>query len=179
MVAGIPRNNVSTDKNEWCTPIDLYNKLDSEFHFTIDAACKNGNCLCPYGFFHEVFHEGEPPKDALKLDWLNQHDVDGKLLKPNIFLNPPYGRGVIKEFVRKAYLESTQGAVVVCLLPFSGASWFTDYCLHAAEIRILGRVKYIGFAADGTLIKNSPTFDSCVVIFKPGYHEAKLSKFMW
>jgi len=165
MVAGIPRNNVSTDKNEWCTPIDLYEKLDAEFHFDLDAAATAENALAPIYISKE--------SNALIQDWCEESGTG------TIFLNPPYGRGVIKEFVRKAYLESTQGAVVVCLLPFSGSSWFTDYCLHAAEIRILGRVKYIGFAADGTLIKNSPTFDSCVVIFKPGYHEAKLSKFMW
>ena len=163
MVAGIPRNNVSTEKDEWCTPIELYKKLDDEFHFNLDAAATFENRL------NNAFFDKD--SDALSREW------GGKFA--TVFLNPPYGRGKIKAFVRKAYLESTAGATVVCLLPFSGASWFTDYCLHAAEIRILGRVKYIGFAADGTLIRNSPTFDSCIVIFKYGYHVARLSKFKW
>jgi phage N-6-adenine-methyltransferase len=172
MVSGIPRNNVSTGKDEWCTPIELYNKLDEEFHFDLDAACTPENCLNRnhYGYGKE--------EDALKQDW-SKFMMDNGEDASVFFLNPPYGRGLIREFVRKAYLESTLGATVVCLLPFSGAKWFTDYCLHAAEIRILGRVKYIGFAADGSLIKNSPTFDSCIVVFRPGYHEAKLSVFRW
>jgi phage N-6-adenine-methyltransferase len=170
MVAGIPRNNVSTNKDEWCTPIELYEKLNEEFHFDLDAACDNKNCLCAYALTKEM--------DSLKHEWAEYTMDNGEPVR-SIFLNPPYGRGQIREFVRKAYLESTLGATVVCLLPFSGASWFTEYCLHAAEIRILGRVKYIGFAADGSLIKNSPTFDSCIVVFKPGYHEAKLSKYRW
>jgi len=170
MVAGIPRTNVSTNKDEWCTPIELYDKLNEEFRFDLDAACDNENCLCAYALTKEM--------DSLKHAWA-EYTMDNGEPARSIFLNPPYGRGVIAEFVKKAFWESLSGATVVCLLPFSGASWFTDYCLHAAEIRILGRVKFIGFAADGSLIKNSPTFDSCVVVFKPGHHEVKLSKFRW
>jgi phage N-6-adenine-methyltransferase len=163
MVAGIPRNNVETEKSEWCTPIDLYNKLDAEFHFNLDAACTNDNCLCKIGLTKE--------NDALTFDWSK--------LGHSIFLNPPYGRGVIESFIKKAYLTSQAGSTVVCLVPLSGASWFRKYCLKADEIRIIGRVKYIGFAADGTLIRNSPTFDSCIVVFRPGEHIARLTEFRW
>jgi len=165
MVAGIPRNNVSTDKNEWCTPLNLYEKLDAEFHFTLDAAATQKNALAPIYISKE--------SNALEQDW---HEESGA---GAIFLNPPYGRGVIEEFVKKAFWESRGGATVVCLLPLSGAKWFKTYCLLADEIRIIGRVKYIGFASDGTLIRNSPTFDSCVVIFRPGIHAAKLTEFEW
>jgi len=168
MVAGIPRTNVSTDKNEWCTPLDLYQKLDAEFHFDVDVACTTENCLCRVGLTER--------ENALKVNWMeHDHLIYGHVF----FMNPPYGRGVIEEFVKKAFWESRDGAVVVCLLPFSGAKWFRRYCLLADEIRIIGRVKYIGFASDGTLIRNSPTFDSCVVIFRPGVHTAKLTEFEW
>jgi len=163
MVAGIPRTNVSTDKNEWCTPLNLYEKLDAEFHFDLDAAATFENRLT------NAFFDKE--SDALHKDW------GGK--ESSVFLNPPYGRGVVEAFVKKAFWESRAGATVVCLLPFSGAKWFRTYCLLADEIRIIGRVKYIGFASDGTLIRNSPTFDSCVVIFRPGVHTAKLTEFEW
>ena len=169
MVAGIPRNNVSNAKSEWCTPLYLYEKLDAEFHFDIDAACTAENCLCKFGFAKEF-------QDALTIDWSNPPDFKKN---PTIFLNPPYGRGVIEAFTKKAFEASQKGATVVCLVPFSGAGWFRKYCLKAYEIRILGRVKYIGFAADGTLIRNSPTFDSCVVVFYPGEHQAKLVDFEW
>jgi phage N-6-adenine-methyltransferase len=172
MVAGIPRKNVSTDKSEWCTPLNLYEKLDAEFHFDLDAACTPENCL---NRNHYGYGKGE---DALKQDW-SKFMMDNGEDASVFFLNPPYGRGVIEAFVKKAFWESRDGATVVCLLPFSGAKWFRTYCLLADEIRIIGRVKYIGFAADGTLIRNSPTYDSCVVIFRPGIHSAKLTVFEW
>lgn len=147
----------------------MYQKLDAEFNFDLDAAATRENALAP-GYFTKE-------DDALKQEWYQDYGEDGCC--KTIFLNPPYGRGVIEAFVKKAFWESRYGATVVCLLPLSGAKWFKKYCLLADEIRIIGRVKYIGFATDGTLIRNSPTFDSCVVIFRPGVHTAKLTEFEW
>ena len=39
--------------------------------------------------------------------------------------------------------------------------------MKAQEIRFIkGRVKFVGYDAEGKQIRNSPTFSSCVVIFK-------------
>lgn len=162
MVAGIPRTNVSNDKSEWCTPMNLYEKLDAEFHFDLDAAATFENRLT------NAFFDKE--SDALTKDW------GGK--GSSIFLNPPYGRGIIEAFVKKAFWESRAGATVVCLLPFSGAKWFRTYCLLADEIRIIGRVKFIGKNLDGTLCTDRPSMqDICVVVFRPGVHVAHLTTF--
>ncbi|MDD5348265.1 MAG: hypothetical protein PHT59_06610, partial [Candidatus Omnitrophica bacterium] len=41
-----------------------------------------------------------------------------------------------------------------------------NYAMKAAEIRFIkGRVRFVGYDAEGNQIKNSPTFSSCVVIF--------------
>jgi hypothetical protein len=41
--------------------------------------------------------------------------------------------------------------------------------MEAQEIRFIeGRVDYIGYDPEGNLIKQSPTFPSCVVIFDLG-----------
>jgi len=163
MVAGIPRNNVSNDKSEWRTPTWLFKKLDDEFHFDLDAAATNENALAPLYFTKE--------DDALKQDWY----VKGQVEK--IFLNPPYGRDVVRSFVREAFWESRSGATVVCLIPFVGSGWFKTYCFRAKEIRIIGRVKYIGYDLEGNKIENSPTFDSCVAVFTPGFHYTRLEVF--
>ncbi len=70
--------------------------------------------------------------------------------------------------MKKAYKESLKGAVVVCLVPVaSDTRWWHDYVMHAQEIRFIrGRVKFIGYDEHGKQIQNSPTFSSCVVIFK-------------
>jgi len=45
--------------------------------------------------------------------------------------------------------------------------------MKAAEIRFIkGRVRFVGYDEEGKQITNSPTFASCVVIFKPPRNEA-------
>jgi len=170
MVSGIPRNNVSTKKDEWQTPPKLFKRLDEEYHFEVDAACSLDNRLCTFGITKEM--------NALSLDWHKLEVAKGRQAK-RFFLNPPYGRGVIDKFVAKAYWESRSGVTTVCLIPFNGSGWFRNYCLHAETIDILGRVKYIGYDLNGKLIDEAPTFDSCVVVFSPGYHKVELRSFVW
>jgi phage N-6-adenine-methyltransferase len=172
MVAGVPRNNVSTAKSEWQTPPKLFKRLDDEFHFDLDIACTRENCLSRN---HYGYTKGD---DALKQDW-NRFMMDNGEEASSFFGNPPYGRGVVEAFVRKAYLETRRVGTAVMLIPFNGSGWFKDYCLHAEEIRIIGRVNFVGYDLEGNLIENSPTFDSCIAIFTPGYHQVKLTAFKW
>lgn len=40
-------SSLFSSKNvEWCTPIDLFNKLDQEFSFDIDLCASDSNFLC-------------------------------------------------------------------------------------------------------------------------------------
>ena len=136
----------------------LFDALDKEFHFTIDAACKEGNCKCPYGKFHEdIFGIGKK-FDSLESTWINQKDVGGNDLPSIIWLNPPYSK--IKQFMKKAYEESLKGAVVVCLIPCrTDTRYWHDYVMKAHEIRLIkGRLKF----GDS---KGSAPFPSCIVIF--------------
>jgi site-specific DNA-methyltransferase (adenine-specific) len=73
--------------------------------------------------------------------------------------------------MKKAYEESLKGAVVVCLVPVaSDTGWWHTYVMKADEIRFVkGRVKFIGYDEQGNPIRNSPTFSSCVVIFRDMY----------
>ena len=63
--------------DNWATPKELYDKLDTEFHFNFDP--------CPYC-------EGEipPEKDGLLIDWGSCN-----------FVNPPYSRRLKEAFVKK------------------------------------------------------------------------------
>lgn len=139
-----------TPKDEWGTPQWLFDLLDREFHFHTDAAAKNRDMAkCPRFF-----------SDALTLNW---NEYPGPF-----FLNPPYSAGNIEAFMWKAWVESTKGCTVVCLVPVaSDTRWWHDWVMKAAEIRFIkGRVKFIGYDEQGNQIRNSPTFSSCVVIFK-------------
>ena len=131
----------SSKTPEWSTPQDFYDKLDREFNFDLDPCSTEDNAKCDNFFTEE--------DNGLEQDW-----------EGSVFMNPPYGR-TIKQWVKKAYLESyKEGVTVVCLLPARTCTqWWHDYCMKAREIRFVkGRLKF----GAGT---NSAPFPSAVVIF--------------
>jgi site-specific DNA-methyltransferase (adenine-specific) len=149
------KEGIKTPKDEWETPDWLFVFLDREFDFRVDAAARKHNTKT--GLYFE---------DALSVDWAHQGGIN-----PSYFLNPPYSAGNISRFMKKAYEESLKGAVVVCLVPVaSDTAWWHTYVMKADEIRFIkGRVKFIGYDEQGKPIRNSPTFSSCVVIFREMY----------
>jgi site-specific DNA-methyltransferase (adenine-specific) len=138
----------SSSGNEWETPDWLWEELDIEFNFDLDAAASEENAKLSFYYTEE--------DDALGQPWYNR--VEGVC---NIWVNPPYGRGIV-EWVRKAYIESQRGATVVVLLPArTDTAWFHDWVLGRAEIRFLrGRLKFSGS-------ENSAPFPSMVVVYRP------------
>ncbi|MGN1346071.1 MAG: phage N-6-adenine-methyltransferase [Eubacteriales bacterium] len=133
----------SSQKEDWTTPQAFYDKLDEEFHFTLDAAASDENHKCGKWFTQD--------QDALKQDWGGE----------TVFLNPPYGRKT-GNFVKKAYEEHCKNNItVVMLLPArTDVAWFHDYILGKAEIRFIrGRLKFGG-------AKNNAPFPSMVAVYR-------------
>lgn len=136
----------SSKKQDYETPQDFFEKLDNEFHFTLDPCADSDNAKCKRYFTIE--HNG------LKQDWSGE----------TVFCNPPYNRK-LKEWVRKAYNESLKpNTTVVMLIPArTDTAYFHDYILPYAEIRFVrGRLKF----GDS---KNAAPFPSMVAIFKNTY----------
>lgn len=132
----------SSKTDLWSTPWDFFEKLNDEFHFTLDPCSTHENAKC---YKHFTIEE-----DGLLQDWGNEV----------VFCNPPYGRQ-IKDWVKKAYDESQKdNTTVVMLIPArTDTIYFHEYIYHKAEIRFIkGRLKF-GDA------KNSAPFPSMVVIF--------------
>jgi len=153
------KSKIVTPKDEWGTPQWLFDLLDQEFHFGCDAAADWKNSKC----FH-LFSERQ--SNALERDWFSEKTTE---LWNNVFyLNPPYSAGNIDKFMAKALEESKKGAVVVCLVPCAtDTRWWYNYAMKAQEIRFIkGRVRFVGYDEEGKQIANSPTFSSCVVIFR-------------
>lgn len=134
--------------DEWETPQWLFDRLNAEFHFDLDAACTVRNCKCKCGIFE---------CDALieRWDWYKRDNL-------SVFLNPPYSR--IGAFMKKAYEESLKGITVVCLIPCrTDTKYWHDYVMKAEEIRFIkGRLK---FTINGVDNGSSAPFPSCVVVF--------------
>ena len=133
----------SSKEEKWATPQDFFDKLNDEFHFTLDAAASPDNAKCANYFTEE--------QDGLAQSWEGH----------TVWCNPPYCRKT-GLWVKKAYEEHQRtGCTVVMLLPSrTDVRWFHDYILGKAEIRFIkGRLKFGGN-------KNSAPFPSLVVIYR-------------
>jgi phage N-6-adenine-methyltransferase len=134
----------SSEKMDWETPQDFFDKLNEEFHFTLDGAASDYNHKCV-----KYFTEAD---NSLIQDWSGE----------TVWLNPPYGRILLPKFVKKAYEEGQKpGTTVVMLIPSrTDTRYFHDYILNKAEIRFLkGRLKFVG-------AKDAAPFPSMVVIYR-------------
>lgn len=138
-------NNVlySSESEVWETPKDLFDKLDTEFHFDIDVCALPFNAKCTTFF--------TPDQDGLKQKW-----------EGVCWMNPPYGRK-IGAWMRKALEAKT---TVVCLVPSrTDTKWWHEYAMKASEIRFVkGRLKF----GDS---KNSAPFPSAIIVFRKKNNE--------
>lgn len=133
----------SSKSDKWATPQDFFNRLNEEFHFTLDPCADEFNHKCEKYFTKE--------QDGLKQDW-GGHTV---------FCNPPYGNKETGLWTQKCYQEAQKpGTTVVLLIPArTDRVSFHEYIYGKAEIRFIkGRLKF----GDG---KNPAPFPSMVVIF--------------
>lgn len=133
---------LSSKSIEWATPQDFYDKLNSEFHFTLDPCANETNAKCTKYYTRS--------EDGLKQDWAGEI----------VFCNPPYGRE-LGEWVRKCRMESWKpNTKVVMLIPArTDTRWFHDHIYNKAEIRFIkGRLKF------GESNCSAP-FPSMIVIF--------------
>ena len=137
----------SSQTDMWETPQYLFDELDREFHFGIDACATPENAKCE-NFFTQK-------EDGLKQKWGGYG---------TIWCNPPYGRQIWR-WVKKAKEEAILGNTVVMLVPArTDTLWFHEYIYKKpnVEIRFVkGRIKFGGSRY------NAP-FPSMIVIFKGG-----------
>ena len=129
----------SSKSDQWDTPQDFYDKLDSIFGFTLDPCSSDTNHKTEYYFTIK--------DDGLTRSW------DGE----RVFMNPPYGREIGK-WVKKA---SEANALVVCLVPArTDTRWWHQYVAGGgADVYFIpGRLKFGNS-------KNSAPFPSAILIY--------------
>jgi phage N-6-adenine-methyltransferase len=131
---------MSSKTDRWATPQWLFDSLNSHYQCTLDVCAVPENAKCSQYF--------TPEQDGLKQQWNGV-----------CWMNPPYGREIVK-WVKKAYESSLEGAVVVALLPARvDTAWFWDYTYNKAKIEFIrGRLKF----GDG---KGSAPFPSMIVVW--------------
>ena len=133
----------SSNDETWATPQDFFDKLNDEFHFTLDPCCSKQTAKCEK--YYTIVENG------LIQDWSGE----------TVFCNPPYGREIY-DWVKKCSLEAKKDdTTVVMLIPArTDTRYFHEFIYNKSEIRFIkGRLKF-GNA------KNSAPFPSMVVVFR-------------
>jgi phage N-6-adenine-methyltransferase len=134
------KNRNINHSDNWETPKELYDELNSEFGFDFDPCPLNSDF------------------NGLECDWGAVN-----------FVNPPYSRKLKESFVKRAIEISKKGRVCVMLLPVSTSTkLFHEHILpNADDIRFLkGRVKFIGVNTFGEKVSNKcGMHDSMIVVF--------------
>lgn len=134
----------SKKSDEWATPQEIYDELNKEFNFNLDPCSTVENHKCDLYFTQN--------DDGLSKNWGGCR----------VFCNPPYSK--IKQWVKKAWEESTKpNTIVVLLIPArTDTKYFHEYIQHRSEIRFIkGRLKF------GNAEVGAP-FPSMIVIFRAG-----------
>lgn len=151
----------SSEDDTWKTPKMFFEELDKEFNFTLDAAALGSSTLVKNNWYGPD-HPDKSRRDALTADW--SKDSKGGI----VWLNPPYGSGITKQWLAKATQEARDNGVeTLVLIPArTGALWFHEYCFPHRIRFIKRRLKF----NDGA---NAAPFDSALVWIKkennPGY----------
>jgi phage N-6-adenine-methyltransferase len=117
----------------------FFEKYNAIYNFELDVCATKENSKCKNYFTKE--------DDGLSNDWTGV-----------CWMNPPYGREIIK-WMKKAYESSLNGATVVCLVPArTDTKWWHEYAMKGQIEFIRGRLKF------GNQTNSAP-FPSAVVIF--------------
>lgn len=131
----------SSKTDMWSTPESFYRPYGEKYKLKLDVCATHENAKCEKYFTEEV--------DGLGQDWTKWG---------NVWMNPPYGREIIK-WMKKAYESSLEGVVVVCLVPArTDTKWWHEYAMNGEIEFIRGRLKFGNS-------KNSAPFPSAVVVF--------------
>ena len=139
----ITKGLFSSNKDDWETPKDLFEKLNEEFKFTLDPCCSNENKKC------KKFYTKK--ENGLLKDWKGE----------TVYVNPPYGKELPK-WVKKCYEEWLfNNTKIVMLIPArTDTKYFHEFIYHKAKIRFIkGRLKFSNS-------KNSAPFPSMIVIYE-------------
>ena len=131
--------------SNWAAPQWLFDQLDAEFKFVLDAAASGKNAKCAIYFTKE--------DDALTKDWWPFK---------SIWCNPPYNQKDLNLFMAKAHAEGQKPCVVVCLLPaWTDRDWWHKYCREGEQRFIKGRLYF----TNGDGVAHRAHFGSAIVIF--------------
>jgi len=156
--------------DERCTPRWLFDALDAEFHFLLDAAATESNTLVRAycGLDGGVGCHG----NGLHVDWAEacRFLADRPDRPPTVWLNCPYSRGAILRWCAKAEAEADRGVTTVLLLPAdTSTTAFHRYALRHEHRFLKSRVSFDGAPRDAKGRLAPAKFGSVIVTMRPSH----------
>ena len=154
------KSYTASPNSERETPDKLFLPLNKEFRFSIDAAATASNTKCLLYL--------DSDDDALSASWVTE-----KFRGP-IWLNPPYSRGIIGQFIKTARATAaTENETVVCLLPADPSTeWWRHHVLgeinkqHKVHTEIRFLTPRIKFLLNKKPMKGGSMTPNVIVIFR-------------
>jgi len=141
---------------DWTTDRNVFNAIDKHFRFTLDAACQEHNCMCENGLMY-------PEHDALTEDWVPPKGG-------SVWLNPPYTRGVINQFMERAYTQSRKRKITVVAITHvcTDVSWFKDWIWgKASAIWLFTNRLPFWRVKDGQIVSGKSHLPHMLSIYRP------------
>ena len=137
---------MTSNRDDWETPQELFERLDGIHHFTVDVASTHDNAKCEHHYTRD--------EDGLLQDWAGEV----------VWCNPPYGRDS-KRWIAKMADEAERGTKIVALLPArTDTAAFHDHIYKKPNVRVeflRGRLKY----ERGGVAQQASPFPSMLVYF--------------
>lgn len=161
----------------------MFSRLMRRYVFDYDAFASHENALCSTystmdGTYRSLYPGGtvtgslreKVPADILahehidSLDGIRQ-DWSGR----RVWMNPPYGRNILEECMKKAAESCDEAKIIVALIPANtDTRWWHEYVKPCATVYLLrGRVKFIdpSTGQEG----GSPPGGSAIAVYTPAW----------
>ena len=143
-----------SQRDDWGTPLELFDTVREAMDITVDAAATELNTLCD-----TWFGRGGVAPCGLSASW-------GDYVKPDkwVWCNPPCGRGITGKWAEKALYEwECNGVQSVLLIPARPSTMWWEPCFGATIVLFLrGRVRFVNPLTGKTGI--AAPFDSALII---------------
>lgn len=135
------------DKNKWRTPQSVFDKLNAEFNFGMDAAASDGAQKCPIYIPPEV--------DSLTTNWRDYAELFGVAGQP-VWLNPPFNpMGVWADRAIEMFIEECMDVVIIGNSA-TDTKWFYNLQEISAQVRFTrGRIGFVHPETDEEMNDNN------------------------
>lgn len=149
---------ILTGNDERETPAWLKDWAFEKFRISLDVAATEANKVGDEWLGPDRLDDRL--KDGLAVDWADY--LQSEYLHRVVWMNPPYSRGSLRQWCRKAAEQAEKGVTTVALLPADTSTrWYHAYCAGRPTFFIKGRVKF------GPEFDKPAPFPSMIVLFMP------------